>query len=91
MRSMISTSDPLEILVNERGCGEVPLTVECDQRHQDSQVVNRQGHEPEPWLREPIAQQDMIFVTLIYKNHGFSFLPWKIGSGVRLERPISNR
>src|ERR1035441_9983897 len=76
MRSMISTSDSLEILVNERGCGEVPLTVECDQRHQDSQIVNRQRHEPEPWLRKPITPQGMIFVALIYKTHGSSLENW---------------
>ena len=45
------------------GVEKSPCTVECDQPHQDSQVVNRQGHEPDPWLREPFAQQDMILVT----------------------------
>src|SRR4051794_10889055 len=79
MRSMISTIDPLEILVNERGRGEVSSTVERDQRHQDCQVVNRQDREPGPWLHRSIAREEPIFVALVWKTHAFASL--QIGSG----------
>ena len=74
MRSMISKSDPLEILVNKRRCGKVPLTVESDQRDQDAQVVNRQRYEPDPGVREPIAQEAIRSVILIEMTHGLASL-----------------
>src|SRR5690348_13881374 len=86
MHSMNSTSDPLEILINEGGGGEVTLAVERDQRHQDSQVVNRQGREPDPWPRELTAQRAVIFVTLIGRLHGFSSLESGWDPGVGSER-----
>src|SRR5262245_33097287 len=87
MRSMISMRAPLEILVDERGCGEVPSTVECDQRHQDSQVVNRPGHEPDPWPHGPSARRGTIVLALISETHGFPFPPWRVGSGFVPDAP----
>ena len=40
------------------------MTVECDQCHQDPQVVNRQDREPEPRLREQFGKPWVRFVAL---------------------------
>ena len=80
---MSSTRDLLEVLVDERGCGEVPFTVEREQSHQDSQVVNRQGHEPHPGSREPSAEQDRISANAIVRLMT-SVSPLEMGPGLVL-------
>jgi hypothetical protein len=59
---MISTPDPLKVLVNESGCGEVPSTAEHDKPQQDSKVVKEEGHEPDPRLGKPFSQQAIAFI-----------------------------
>jgi hypothetical protein len=46
---------PLEILVDERGCGELPCAVEYDLPRQYFHIIKRKCHEPDSRIREPIA------------------------------------
>ena len=80
------TQGGLEILIDESGRRKVAGTVEYDQAYQDSDVVNRQGHESGPRSRASFAQQDTILTTLLSRAHGLPFLQWRVGSG--LDRDI---
>ena len=91
MRSMISMSGPLEILVDEWGSGKVTLAVECDQPRQDSQVVKRQAHEPDPRSARTIPRAARDSSRLDIQDSWRSFWSWEVWFGFQTGRTIVDR